>query len=303
MQTARPASDASILGTWATQAGAQTNLYTSLTVSGDTTYVESPEPPGTPAYRVALGSVSDPDVPHGHTTCVRFRKNQTGGDAVSLQIRLLAGTKAIYTAVCPVGDMWANHIHSLNGAEYAELAKDYANLELELCPMFAGSANPRKVQIARADMETPDAGPAVQWKIIYADLTTYSSMDGVWTDAPQEQVGIVLGRDPNIFWSRLLVQGFNYYHFQPQFGDPAPISTGDLSTFVSRNGVTPPDPFPSDPRAFLTTNSLIDEVKFGVLLDPPAWSNILNVARADPDFLPLGTPKGRVGDWRDATLP
>lgn len=142
----------------------------------------------------------------------------------------------------------------------------------------------------------------MDWKIYYYDGTTYSSVDGLWADAPLEGVILVqrLPPEPSGF-DREILWYHDYFLFRPGTDD-APFSTNDLVSVLQGMGITPPDPFPKDPRAYLPTLAPPADtmVKYGMLVPKEDWFTINNVAVADTDF-PSTVPRRRRSntDWPD----
>lgn len=178
-----------------------------------------------------------------------------------------------------------------------------------------GGSNPPAIIDVTVDAQaspatvTIDAIKRVDWKIYYTDLTTYSSNDGPWTSAPQENVWLVLYRERGSDkpFTRFWLQGGapdrtdfpTHYFFLPHLGDTYPMMSKDLPPTLIRMGLSPPSPFPDDARAWLTSESVIQHFKFGVLystLTESQISSLCSLAHNDPDFTVGTSPSRRAVD-------
>lgn len=137
--------------------------------------------------------------------------------------------------------------------------------------------------------------PTLDWKIYYHDLSTYSSDDGEWVEAPQEGVQLVVTKDPvyvRRWWSR-----HDFYVMHPQM-DPAPLPVNDLYSQLIRWGIRPPSPFPGQSwlRDALGELGVLSFVKFGMALDQETWEKVSEFAVNDPVWPPGATPNRRKTD-------
>lgn len=90
VQIVRPASDVSA-GTWTTDSGASTNLFSAIdeSVVNDADYIQSSLTNVTDTeVKVRLGALQDPNTDGGHTIAFRYKKNASDGDVVNLRVRL-----------------------------------------------------------------------------------------------------------------------------------------------------------------------------------------------------------------------
>lgn len=132
VQIARPTGDAAA-GGWTNQAGAATNLYQSIdeASASEADYVQSSVSPATPdVYKATLSPLVDPVSSAGHVVRYRIAKSETGGDPISVVVRLMQGSTQIAS--------WAHHdvsstitpvAQTLTGAQ-ADAITDYAALAL-----------------------------------------------------------------------------------------------------------------------------------------------------------------------------
>ena len=67
----------------------------------------------------------------------------------------------------------------------------------------------------------------MDWKIYYADGSTFSDEDGDWNGAPADGVCCVVVRDED--YGRFVLNGLNFY-YMPQGGRPTDVShTSDIN--------------------------------------------------------------------------
>ncbi len=111
-----------------------------------------------------------------------------------------------------------------------------------------------------------------EWKIYYADGSTFSDLDGSWEEAPTDQVVCCVMRDPTGAWGRFVLHGGGWY-----------------AKFPGETLVNPEDPEPTMRRSGL--------FKQGIQLPKEKWTELMNQAAEDPDF-EKKSPRRRKTDWR-----
>ena len=139
----------------------------------------------------------------------------------------------------------------------------------------------------------------INWRIYYADGSTYSDADGEWMKAPERGVICVVVRDPTGAWGRWVNSGFaprrprcehcgratyNEYYVNLPDGDE-PRATHELTAFraqAQRAGV----------------NDVEACIKYGEQAPQEVWNAIMQRAVEDPDF-PKGTPRRRYSDFKE----
>ena len=134
----------------------------------------------------------------------------------------------------------------------------------------------------------------IQWRIYYADGTTFDNVRGAWKDAPAHGVVCVVVRDPTEVWGRFVNSGYaprvkcescgrnltnHYFVCPPDMEEPYP--TWELTDFRARFD----KPGGADPY-----------IKTGRQVSQALWVEIMGVARRDPDF-PIHSPRRRMRDW------
>ncbi len=134
----------------------------------------------------------------------------------------------------------------------------------------------------------------IDWRIYYADATTYSSDDGTWMDATLDRVICVVVRDPTEVWGCFVNSGFapkkvskvpyfnNYYVCLPKSKEPR--ATFELKSFHIQAMA-----------AGLTEKEYERCIKNGEQAEQQVWNDIMLLAGKDPDF-PKGTPRRRYTD-------
>jgi hypothetical protein len=143
----------------------------------------------------------------------------------------------------------------------------------------------------------------INWRIYYADNTTFDDSQGDWIDAPSKGIVCVVVRDPTEIWSRRVVSGYSrptkcqtcgagqwpdYYVKAPENEEPFIIARGDLKDFYSR---------------FDSFAIAEQYIKIGRTCSQEQWTKIMDKAVSDPDF-PKGTsPRRRSADWKPNARP
>lgn len=137
----------------------------------------------------------------------------------------------------------------------------------------------------------------VNWRLYYADRTTYSNEDGAWAGAPGEGVLIVVVRDPTGVYGRFWLHHHDYYVFRPDLGDDRPYPTNDPRDVMLTWGLTPPIPFPAPANVhdLLVSEALRGHFRFGRVVSDTLFGEVAVVAAADTDF-PTGTSPQRRDD-------
>lgn len=139
-QTAFAASDISV-GSWTTDTGATTNLFTAIdeATASDVDFIQSPESPSTAnAARFGVGALTDPVASSGHIVRYRLGKSAAGGDVVNVTVRLFQGTTLIATdpTVRAAPDAFVTYEWALTAAE-ADAITSYSDLRLDFSAVRA----------------------------------------------------------------------------------------------------------------------------------------------------------------------
>jgi hypothetical protein len=113
----------------------------------------------------------------------------------------------------------------------------------------------------------------MDWKVYYADGSTFSDEDGPWEEAPADGVACVVVRDDD--YGRYVLNGLNFY-YMPCGGQPLDVThTNDIGPQLRRR---------------------CPWLKHGVGLPRSEWKDVLIRATRDPDFGPPRAPKRRSTD-------
>lgn len=126
-QLLRPNTDTSA-GSWTVGP-----LYDKIdeTVADDADFMTSPANPQTAACKIKLANASDPGKSNSHVVRYRFQKNSSGGQVLSLTVRLLQGNTTIAsTTHTNVANGFTLGTFTLSGAE-ADSITNYADLYLQ----------------------------------------------------------------------------------------------------------------------------------------------------------------------------
>jgi hypothetical protein len=139
---------------------------------------------------------------------------------------------------------------------------------------------------------------AIDWKLFYADYTTYSNENGTWENAPKHGVICVVVRDPTGTWGRWVYSGHSarqkcaycksmawgeFYIKRP--GSKEPYNTYELGPFLAAVDKTEDEA------------DSANLIKYGQQVDQADYVAIMDAARNDPDF-PISSPKRRAEDWK-----
>lgn len=163
-QFARPSSDVSNAGSWATQPTTGQALYAQIdeTAASDTDYCVSPSNPSNAAFVVGLGSVTDPATGTGHVMRVRYAKSASGGRTIDLTFRLLqGGTQIASRTITNLSEVVTTSEFTLSGGE-ADAITDYGALRFEFSANVSGSGGGRACAVTWAELETPDAASVTE---------------------------------------------------------------------------------------------------------------------------------------------
>lgn len=121
----------------------------------------------------------------------------------------------------------------------------------------------------------------MRWKLYYADGTTFSSEDGVWSDAPYRGVVVLSTEDPNV--GRELDHGARgeFFAWWPDATKPWGHDRVGILDYLAATG---------RPTSLLLADLSLDDwraagVKIGRSLDNHLFREILLAAMDDP-FLP-----------------
>jgi len=156
------------------------------------------------------------------------------------------------------------------------------------------------------------AAPApAEFRIHYADDSTYDDLDGPWHTAPQDGVVVVvvIERERVPLRGRWLASGTDFYVLPP--GNVYPWATNDLQSMLVRAmgpSWIPADPWPpmDQLRRYLRTLihptsglPMADYVKHGATVDHGVWQSIMEAAWSDPEIpAPIGLAR-RASDIPD----
>lgn len=115
----------------------------------------------------------------------------------------------------------------------------------------------------------------LDWKIHYADGTTFSDKDGTWEDAPQDNLVAVPVRDG--LHGRVVLHGLDYFYR---------VLGGGPTEIAHCHGIT------------AQLHLRCPWLKFGTQTNNENFRKILNRATNDPDFPLATTPRRRSEDGR-----
>lgn len=101
----------------------------------------------------------------------------------------------------------------------------------------------------------------MEWRIYYADGTTFSDQDGAWDDGPLDGVICVVVADPD--YGRYVLNGLNYFYSQVRGGPQDKAHTNDIGPQLRKQ---------------------CRWLKHGVAVARKEFMDILIRATKDPDF-------------------
>jgi len=150
-----------------------------------------------------------------------------------------------------------------------------------------------------------------EFRIRYADGTTYDDHDGPWEQAPSEGVIVVavIDRERTPLRGRWLLCSADYYVRPP--GSLYPWATNELQPMLARvmgAGWTPPNPWPpmEQIRRYLqilihptTGLPMAAYVKHGATVDYEVWQTTMEDAWSDPELPAPLSPSRRADDVPD----
>jgi len=106
-------------------------------------------------YQCSLTDISDPSTGLGHVMRYTYRKHNSGGRTMALQVRLLQGTTARATRThLNISSLWVQADEVLTVAE-ADSISDYTDLRFEFQFTATGTGFSRSGGISWAELEIP----------------------------------------------------------------------------------------------------------------------------------------------------
>lgn len=120
----------------------------------------------------------------------------------------------------------------------------------------------------------------MNWRIYYADGTTFSSADGSWDDAPAR--GVIAVVRPNPQTGRSVEKGRAFYIMDPDAGEPWAVDWPGLWDYLHRVGSLQA----GIPLRDVNLDALARDwgVKFGRSVPNEVYQRIVIAADNDPDF-------------------
>ena len=143
----------------------------------------------------------------------------------------------------------------------------------------------------------------VDWKIYYDNGDTYSNLDGIWKDAPNDGVIGVVVRDVEDVWGRFIYtghaptpQGFINEFYIKHDDNEEPYATWDLSPFLEKIGLFEKVSAMTD---LIERGKVLREsgyVKFGRQVGQNQWQSVMRRMIDDSDFN-AKSPRRRHSDY------
>jgi hypothetical protein len=174
---ARPSADVS-RGSWTTQSGATTNLWSTIdeATADDADFVQSALGDNT-AYEVRLSSVAPAIIARLHSVTLRGRKDQSAGNTKGVTVALFQGATQIASQDFPALAATVNQEVINIPKSIASSITNYADLRLRFTPtgITSGGGSRRRVVIPQAFLQVPQATDLVDDLLTRWSITTGTS--------------------------------------------------------------------------------------------------------------------------------